>query len=56
MASTYEGAAKAEYEAYSDPYAYSVRLVDADQNRADPKPSHCGRSASAALAVPAAGQ
>ncbi|WP_189969771.1 NucA/NucB deoxyribonuclease domain-containing protein [Streptomyces violascens] len=32
MASTYEGAAKAEYEAYSDPYAYSVKLVDADQN------------------------
>ncbi|MGF1426498.1 hypothetical protein [Kitasatospora sp. LaBMicrA B282] len=33
MASTYEGAAKAEYEPYSDPNAYSVRLVDPEQNR-----------------------
>lgn len=33
MASTYEGAAKAEYEPYSDPNAYSVQLVDAAQNK-----------------------
>jgi hypothetical protein len=32
MTSTYEGAAKAEYEPYSDPYAYSVRLVNKTQN------------------------
>ena len=32
MTSTYEGAAKADVEPFSDPYAYSVRLVNKTQN------------------------
>ncbi|MGW2256075.1 hypothetical protein ACWCXH_38930, partial [Kitasatospora sp. NPDC001660] len=33
MASTYEGAAKADYELGADPWAYSARLIDRDDNQ-----------------------